>query len=157
MSRCYVADRAGSAQSSLSAEEARNVAALRRLNDMVNGGDYDAMDALFASDYVDHNPGWQVRSLDDLKGLIRMGHDAFDVRNEVDWVIASGDKVFIRVLNHGRHNAKVFGMPPTGKETCMTTFEIYGFRDGLIAERWVMSDVIGLMRQVGAAIPVKLS
>ena len=140
----------------LSAEEERNVGVVLRLNTMVNDGDFDAMDQLFAADYADHNPGWQISSLDELKALIRAGREAFHLHNEIDWVIASGDKVFIRVLNHGEHAATVFGRPPSGRETCMTTFEIYRFSERRIAERWVMSDVIGLMRQVGAEVPVTL-
>ena len=152
-----MADKTVALPDNLSAEEARNARAVLCLNALVNAGDYGAMDALFAADYADHNPGWQVESLAELKKLIRFGHDAFGVRNEVDWIIAAGDKVFVRVLNHGRHAAAVFGKPPTGKETCMTTFEIYRFQGGRIVERWVVSDLIGLMRQLGVELPVKLS
>lgn len=138
----------------MTGEEKRNAAALIQLNDYVNTEQYGLMDALFAVDYRDHNPGWNIASVDDLKQVIAAGHRDFDVHNELEWIIPSGDMVFLQVQNKGRHNSEVFGCPATGKETNMTTFEIYRFNpDGKIAERWVLSDIIGLMKQLGAALP----
>lgn len=134
--------------------EKANVAVIMKLNDCVNSEDYDAMDDLFAGDYRDHNPGWKIESVEDLKKIIAGGHKSFDVHNELEWIIPSGDMVFIELNNKGRHQSEVFGCPATGKETNMTTFEIYRFNDdGKIAERWVISDIIGLMKQVGAKLP----
>lgn len=134
--------------------EKRQVEALVALNGYVNNEEYDRMDALFAAEYRDHNPGWSIKSLSDLKEVIAAGHRNFDVHNELQWIIASGDKAFLQVQNKGRHNSEVFGCPPTGLETNMTTFEIYRFDDeGKIAERWVLSDIIGLMKEVGAPLP----
>lgn len=134
-------------------EEDRNVDTLYHLNKLVNTEAYDQMDELFAKNYIDHNPSWNIQSLSDLKKIIADSHRSFDIKNIIEEAIASGDKVFIRVNNKGRHISTAFGVPPTGKETSMLTFEIYRFENGQIAERWVLSDVIGLMQQLGVQLP----
>lgn len=138
----------------MEAEEKNNIDVIYRLTELANNESYDEMNALFCENYIDHNPGWNVKNLDDLKKIIADGHKNFDVKNEIKEVIASGDKVFVHVNNKGRHLTKMFGVEPTGKETNMTTFEIYRFEGGKIAERWVVSDMIGLLKQIGVKISV---
>ncbi len=140
----------------LSKKEKNNLDVVLRLNDLVNNQLYEAMDDLFSADYRDHNPGWDISSVNDLKRIIADGHEKFDVHNEIIRAIPSDDMLFIEVVNHGVHRSEVFGCPPTGRETRMTTFEIYRFEKGKIVERWVVSDILGLMKQVGATIPVPL-
>ncbi len=137
----------------LSKKEEEHVALIQKLNAMFNVQNYD-IDDLFTSDYVDHNKGWHVASVEDLKKVIADGHKNFDVHNEIKRIIPSGDMLFIEVQNHGVHKTEVFGQSPTGKKTKMTTFEIYRFKEGKIAERWVVSDIVGLMKQVGVSTPL---
>lgn len=125
-----------------------------RLNDLVNSGEYDRIDELFAEDYVDHNSGWRVANVDELKRLMSMGRVTFDLRNEIEDVVASGDWVFVRVRNKGRHQGVFLGIAPTGKEASIATFEIYRFDNGKIKERWVESDTIGLLSQLGYQISI---
>jgi predicted SnoaL-like aldol condensation-catalyzing enzyme len=134
--------------------EERNVAAVRRLNDLVNDEGYDEMDELFAADYRDHNPNWKITSVAELKTVIAGAHVNFGIHNEIEEVLAAGDKVFVRVNSRGRHLKPAFGVAPTGRDTQLLSFEIYRFDDdGRIAERWVLSDLVGLMRQLGAPVP----
>ncbi len=138
----------------LNATEQRNVDTVHLLNDLVNDERYDEMDELFAADYRDHNPNWKITSVAELKTVIASAHANFDLHNEIEEVLAAGDKVFIRVNSRGRHLQPAFGVAPTGMETQLLTFEIYRFEeDGKIGERWVLSDLIGLMRQLGVSIP----
>lgn len=130
-----------------------NVAVVKRLNDLVNTRNWAAMDELFASDYVDHNASWSIRSVEDLKLLLADAHRRFAIRNELVDVIACGDRVVARVLSRGRHQADAFGIPPTGKETVLESIEIYRFAGGRIQERWVVSDALDLLRQIGAPLP----
>ncbi len=138
----------------MNAIEQRNVATVHLLNDLVNDERYDEMDELFATDYRDHNPNWKITSVAELKTVIASAHDNFDIHNEIEEVLAAGDKVFVRVNSRGRHLKPAFGLAPTGMETQLLSFEIYRFdEDGKIGERWVLSDLVGLMRQLGVSIP----
>lgn len=138
----------------MNAIEERNVATVRLLNDLVNDERYDEMDALFAADYRDHNPNWKITSVAELKTVIASAHENFDIHNEIEEVLAAGDKVFVRVNSRGRHLKPAFGVAPTGMETQLLSFEIYRFdEDGKIGERAVLSDLVGLMRQLGVSIP----
>lgn len=124
-----------------------------RLNELVNTRRYDEMDELFASDYVDHNTSWRVANIDDLKRLMREAEAAFDLHNEIEEIVASGDWVFARVHSSGRHRGAFLGIPPTAIATSMMNFEVYRFADGKIKERWVESDLVGLLAQLGVKLP----
>ncbi len=136
-----------------SSEEQNNINTIRRMNGFVNSENYDAMDDLFKADYVDHNPGFKVNSLEDLKNLLRDAHRNFDIRNVLNEVFASGEFVVARVTTNGKFIAETFGKKPDGRPLILEMMEIYRFRDGKIAERWVASDVAGMMKQVGVKLP----
>lgn len=133
--------------------ELQNVRMVEQLNELVNTRNYQAMPALFAVNYIDNNPGWKIDSVEGLIEVIRGAADAFDIQNEIVETIAAGDKVFVHIKNNGTHKNTAFGIAPTGKPTVMTTFEIYRFEAGKIAERWVVSDVMSLANQLGAKLP----
>jgi len=54
-----------------------------------------------------------------------VNHADFDVHNELEWIISSGDKVFLQVQN----------------------------KDGVIQERWSLDDMPALLSQLGIALP----
>ena len=135
-------------------QEEHNVEVVHRFNELVNTEDYDAMDELFAPSFVDHNPSWHVETLEDVKQILASSHQSFDIKNTIEDTIASGDEVVIRVTSRGRHLVEAFGVPPTGKETSMELIEIYRFEGGRIAERWLQSDIVGLMKQLGVELPL---
>ena len=134
-------------------EEHRNVAVVHHLNTLVNESRFDEMDELFADGYRDHNPGWQIESVADLKRIIADAHFRFQLHNVIQDTVASQDKVVVRVANEGRHVSDAFGIAPTGKATSMQTIEIYRFDSGKVAERWVVSDRMSLMLQLGVKLP----
>ncbi len=41
------------------------------------------------------------------------------------------------------------GIPPTGKHVKVTEMQMYRMTNGKIVERWVESDVLGMMQQLG--------
>lgn len=131
-----------------------NVALITRLNDVVNGRNYDEMDELFAESFVDQNPAWSVTDLDELKGIIRAAHEALDFTSHHDLIYAAdGGKVVIHITFTGRHVGEFLGQAPTGKRVEWTSIEVYRIENGRIVERWVQADTTGLMRQLGAVLP----
>ena len=135
-------------------QEEQNVAVIRKLNELVNTQNYDAMDELFSDSFVDHNYSWKIRSLADLKKAVADAHQDFQLHNTIKEVVAVDDMVTILLMMNGRQARTMFEVAPANNEIGFTTFEIYRFKDGRIAERWVLSDMIGLMRQVGVNLPI---
>lgn len=130
-----------------------NVRVVHELNRLVNAGAMESIAALFAPDYVDHNPGWKVRDAAEFVALIRQAHADFGLRNTILDTIASGDRVAVRLRNEGHHNKDSFGIAATGRKTSVEIIEIYRLVDGRIAERWVQSDMLGFLSQIGAHYP----
>ncbi|OHU28263.1 DUF4440 domain-containing protein [Mycobacteroides chelonae] len=131
-----------------------NVALIKRLNDVVNERRYGDMDALFSAEFVDHNPAWSARNLDELKDIISSAHKALDFTSNQDLIYpADGGKVVIHITFTGRHVGPFLGRQPTGRAVSWTSIEVYQLSDGLIAERWVQADTAGLMKQLGVPLP----
>ncbi|MFC4063381.1 ester cyclase [Actinoplanes subglobosus] len=132
----------------------QNLALCRKVSDAVNARRYDDMDALFAPDFVDHNPAWSVDNLQALKSLIAGAQDALDFRAGLDALYpAADDRVIMQITFTGRHVKPIFGVEPTGKDVSWTSIEVYRIENDLVAERWVQADTAGLMRQVGVTLP----
>ena len=53
-------------------------------------------------------------------------------------------KAFARMRFSGTHVAAFRGFSPTGKQVQWNGAALFGFRDGLINELWVLSDLVGL-------------
>jgi predicted ester cyclase len=73
--------------------------AYRRIIEAVNAGDFDALDALFATDMVDHNPvPGQVPDLVGFKQWMATAQRSFpDLRGTAGHVLAEGELVTGRV------------------------------------------------------------
>lgn len=118
----------------------------------INAGDFEALDELFAADFVDHNsfPG-QSHGLEGAKELIRIYRTAFpDVHWTIEDQIAEEDKVVTRWIARGTHLGKLFGVAPTGRRVTVEGIGIDWVRDGHLAEGWLSFDQFGLLQQVGA-------
>ena len=50
---------------------------------------------------------------------------------------------------HGTHQGPFMGMPPTGKQAAVDVIDIFRIEDGKIAEHWAVTDMLGLMKQLG--------
>jgi len=130
-----------------------NIRVVHELNRMVNSGNMERAAELFTADYVDHNPGWKIQNVTEFISLIQETHRDFQLHNEILDTVASDDKVVIRLQNAGIHNKDSFGVAATGRKTSIEIIEIYRFVDGKIAERWVESDMLGFLTQIGAHFP----
>lgn len=135
-------------------EDARNVALITKLNDVVNERRYDDMDELFDPAFIDNNPAWSVSSLAELKKLLAEAHEAMDFTSHHDLIYPADDgKVVIHITFSGRHVRPFMGQEPSGKALRWTSIEVYQIKDGRIAERWVQADTTGLLAQLGVPLP----
>jgi predicted ester cyclase len=63
--------------------------------------------------------------------------------------IAEDDKVATRLTLHAVHTGEFQGMPATGRQIAVPQTAIHRIQDGKIAEVWVSSDDISMMKQLG--------
>jgi steroid delta-isomerase-like uncharacterized protein len=74
-----------------------------------------------------------------------------DVRATIHDQTAEGDKVWTRKTFHGTHLGPFMGVPPTGRKIAVDVMDVFRIEDGKLAEHWGISDMLGLMQQIGAA------
>jgi len=130
-------------------------AAYRRIIEAVNAGDFDALDALFAADMVDHNtiPD-QVPGLAGFKQWMATARCSFpDLRGTVEHVVAEGDLVAGRVIWRGTQAGLFAGVAPTDQFVAFEAYHIARFEGGRVTEWWGNADIFGALTQLGA-LPV---
>lgn len=72
-----------------------------------------------------------------------------DARYEVDDLIAEGDKVVVRWRLLGTHEGDFGGIAASGKAITLKGIAIYRLDAGMLMERWVVSDLHGLLEEIG--------
>jgi predicted ester cyclase len=77
-----------------------------------------------------------------------------DARYEVDDMLADGDRVAVRWRLLGTHEGDFGGIAPTGRPITLRGIAIYRVADGKLMERWVVSDLHGLLAEIGANSPL---
>jgi steroid delta-isomerase-like uncharacterized protein len=134
----------------MSTEEKK--ALVRRSIDLINQKDFAAVDQMYASSYVRHDPNApQVCSREDYKQYVTLLCNIFpDLHFTIeDLIAAEDDKVVFRFKTRGTHSSPWRGLPATGKQVGSTGIAISRVVDGKIAEDWFINDVAGLAQQIG--------
>jgi steroid delta-isomerase-like uncharacterized protein len=116
-----------------------------------NKGNLSLVDELLAQDYEDHNqPPGAARGHKGYKATVSMFRSGFpDIQFTLDQVLAEGDRLAIRLTGHGTHKGNFMGIPATGKQVSFGGMTFLRMQDGKVAERWGISDIPGLMQQLG--------
>lgn len=79
-----------------------------------------------------------------------------DAHYEVDDLIAEGDRVVVRWRLLGTHEGDFSGIPASGKSIELKGVAVYRVEDGKLIERWVVSDLHGLLEEIrGTRSPQK--
>jgi steroid delta-isomerase-like uncharacterized protein len=73
-----------------------------------------------------------------------------DLQITIDQIVASGDEVAGRLIQTGTHKGDFMGIPASGKSVAFTEMAILKIVDGKIAVSWYQTDMLSLMRQIGA-------
>jgi steroid delta-isomerase-like uncharacterized protein len=71
-----------------------------------------------------------------------------DARYEVDDLVAEGDRVVVRWRLSGTHMGEFQNIPPTGRVITLKGIAIYRLEDGKLVERWVVTDLHGLLEEL---------
>lgn len=78
-----------------------------------------------------------------------------DRADVIEDVIADGDQVGLLFRVTGTHLGNFYGIPPTGKKIDIYEAAIFRLADGKITEAWFMADEAGLLKQLGAKLPLR--
>lgn len=85
------------------------------------------------------------------KGMVAGLRAAFpDWEETVEELVGDGDRVVARVVGRGTHRGEFMGIPATGRTVEVVAVNVDRIIDGRIAERWLLPDTLGLLRQLGA-------
>ena len=112
----------------------------RLIEEVLNGGDLDAIDAIYSPEMADAARRW-----------IEPFRTAFpDARMEIVELVQEGERVAGRFRCSGTNLGPWRGEEPTGRRM-KNIDEVYFFtvRDGRITEAWGLEDTAKRMRQLG--------
>jgi steroid delta-isomerase-like uncharacterized protein len=133
-----------------------NKAVLRRFyQEFWSEGRQEVIDELLSDDYVDHQPlpGFPPGK-SGFAALLKMWRTGFpDMREEVQDLIAEGDKVVGRFTMSGTHTGEFLGLAPTGRQVSMTGIDVVRIQDGQIIEFWYAEQLHDLMQQLRRPSP----
>ena len=133
--------------------EQMRATAHRFFREVVSEGRLDVISELVAEDFVEHEtmPG-APEGREAVSWFVTTFRNGVpDLRAEVDDLIVEGDKLVARSTWSGTQQGELFGMPATGKRFTMDVIDIVRFDGGKAVEHWGVSDVAGMMQQVGLA------
>ena len=137
----------------MSAQENKSVVRREFEEILSQGGNLDAAQEIYATDYVGHEPTFgDVHGVEGAKQFAATYRQAFpDIQTTMEDQLAEGDKVVTRFTSRGTHQGESedFG-PPTGNRIEVTGITIERFsEEGKIVEDWTNFDALGLMQQLG--------
>jgi steroid delta-isomerase-like uncharacterized protein len=135
-------------------QEEANKQLANQFYDAFNRHDSEAMSQLVstgATNYTFYFSGMPPTDWNGRKKFVANVIAAFpDINHHTLDIIAEGSKVAIRFSITGTHREEFQGIPATGKRISVDCMNFLTIKDGKIVEEWSNSDMIGLMRQIGA-------
>ena len=136
--------------------EANKEKAHRLIEAAFGQGKLELVEEILDPDFVCYDPNSEsgaVRGADTIKQEIEWFRNAIpDLTYTVEDQVAEGDKVVSRYTATGTHQGEFFGVAPTGNRIEMSGIQIDRFdENGMMVEEWPEYDLLGAMRQMGAA------
>jgi steroid delta-isomerase-like uncharacterized protein len=124
----------------------------RFFDEMWNPWNFAKADELLAPEIVFKGTlGNELRGRDAFRAYMRKVQSAFpDFHNSIIEITAEDDRVVARTFYCGTHRGEIFGLAPSGKEISYAGAAFFRIRDGRVIEGWVLGDLLGLLRQLGA-------
>jgi predicted ester cyclase len=126
----------------------------RIFDEIINEGRLDAVDELFADDYVDHGPTGDIQGREDFKKLVAQWRSAVpDVHCTVENVVTDGELAGWLVRTTGTHTGDGLGFPATGKPFETVSANLGRLRDGQAVEHWSEQGMLPMLVQIGILPP----
>jgi steroid delta-isomerase-like uncharacterized protein len=114
--------------------------------------DLDQAAQFITPDWLGHWAGFgEGQGVEGFKRLAGAVIRAFpDLQISVEDALADGDRVVRRVTWTGTHTGSYLGIAPTGRSVRAEATVIMRIVGGKIAEEWEITNVLGLLQQLGA-------
>ena len=110
---------------------------------LIAGGKLDAIGEFFTPDYVAHLTEQDMAgghgAIRRFLGMLQRGFP--DLQVEVEILLEGKDRVAWQRTLRGTHQGDYMGFPATGRQLVWRDMFTSRFRDGLIAEDWVVTDL----------------
>lgn len=124
---------------------------LRHHEEIWSRGNLDAIEELYAPNFVGHHPGspdWIGRA--GVRDVVLKVRRAFpDFTESVEDIVVDGDKVVTRFTASGTHLGPLGDAPPTGRPLRVAEMALCRVVGGQIAEKWGVIDRLGMFGQLG--------
>jgi predicted ester cyclase len=125
---------------------------VRRVGELANARDYDAIDHLVSEDFINHAGGGAV-GVEPMKGILREIATCFpDAHYAEDDIVAEGDKVVLMATMTGTHRASTLpflrGITPTGRQVEWRFIHVFRIAGGRIAEHWARRNDLEVIREL---------
>ena len=130
--------------------EANKAVLLRAEAEVWSKGNLAAIEELYSPDFACHFvDGIEWKGLEGIKHAVASHRTSLpDWHEQVEDIIAEGDRVVIRIRSTGTQLGAFNGLAPTGKQISIEEIHIFRVSGGKIAEQWGMPDVHGLLEQL---------
>jgi predicted ester cyclase len=118
-----------------------------------NRWDDSSVDSILTADFVFRGSlGDEAEGRDGFRAYRDKVRAAFpDFQNEVNEVVANGDRAAVRLRCTGRHDGELFGIAPTGLRVAYDAAAFLRARDKQLCAAWVLGDVEHLKSQLGTS------
>lgn len=130
-------------------EEANKALMQKMVEEILNRGNLEVADEIFAPDCILHDPDSpeDVRGPEGFKGFVSVFHNAFpDLHVTIEDQIAERDnKMVTRYRAGGTNQGDLMGLPPSGKRVAFVGVGVTRTSDGRFVESWEHYDALGLM------------
>lgn len=119
-----------------------------------NQGNLAALERLTSPGFTYVLAGQEPRDRSGMREFLEMTRAAFpDWRAVVLDMVTEGDMVAVRWEGRVTHGGTFHGIPATGRQVAVSGINMYRIADGRIAAEWEQMDSLGLLRQLGIAVP----
>ena len=90
-----------------------------------------------------------------VRGFLTNDYNPFpDAQEDIQDIVAEGNKVMVRWLFRGTHQGEFFGIPATGKRIEITGYGVYYLENGQITWDTMSMDWLEALEQIGATVSV---
>ena len=120
----------------------------RFYNEVWNRRDKSVIPALLQSDFTFRGSlGRSTIGHSDFADYVDFIHQALDLYQcDILDLLVERNQCFARMRFSGIHSGDFFGFKPTGKRVEWAGAALFTFRDGRVADLWVLGDVNGLLQ-----------
>jgi steroid delta-isomerase-like uncharacterized protein len=145
-----------SAPAAPGSELQQHKAVVRRLfEEALSQAKWEVFLEIHEKDYVAHAGSRTATLAEDIESAKEWHQAVPDAACTVGQLVAEGDLVTASWTCRGTNSGTGHGLPATGKAIAISGITIFRVKDGKLAEEWGITDMWGLLKQLGLAPSLK--